>query len=375
MKLLHTADWQIGRQYGFRADDDSPDPSAAMEQARFDVVARIAALATGEQVEAVLVAGDVFDKQALSDVSLRRLMLAMEGFAGRWILLPGNHDAALAVSVWTRLERLGVISSSVTVALTPEVIEFPELGLAVLPAPLTQRQTHTDLTDWFDGATTTPGLIRIGLAHGSVAGILPESADSPNPIAPDRATTAQLDYLALGDWHGTKQVDSRTWYSGAPEQDRFKDNDSGNVLVVEFAGPGIPPVVTPRRVGRFRWRESGLEIHGASDIERLVEELAQLDQQSVSRMYVAGTIDLTGNERLRDVIDAGKAKAHVLEIDTTNLRLEPTAADLAAMRVDGVVDELVTELRALQDDPAQVALSNEALKILFDVMQRQGARA
>ena len=37
----------------------------------------------------------------------------------------------------------------------------------------------------------------------------------------DRAGHAAQDYLALGDWHGTRRIDARTWYSGTPEHDRF----------------------------------------------------------------------------------------------------------------------------------------------------------
>jgi hypothetical protein len=37
----------------------------------------------------------------VSDKTIRRLFNAMQGHAGSWVLLPGNHDAALAESVWT----------------------------------------------------------------------------------------------------------------------------------------------------------------------------------------------------------------------------------------------------------------------------------
>jgi hypothetical protein len=38
---------------------------------------------------------------------MRRLFLAMQGFTGPWCLLPGNHDAALSESVWTRVRCTG----------------------------------------------------------------------------------------------------------------------------------------------------------------------------------------------------------------------------------------------------------------------------
>jgi hypothetical protein len=359
MKLLHTADWQIGRVYGFERDLDGHDPSAAMATARFDVIATIAELATNEKVDAVLVAGDVFDKQALSDHSLRRVVNAMCGFSGRW----------------SRLVRLDVLPPNVTLALRPGVLEFPDLRLAVLAAPLTQRQTHDDLTEFFDTEQTTAGLMRVGVAHGSVTGILHEGIDSTNPIAADRAATARLDYLALGDWHGTKQVDARTWYSGTPEQDRFKNNDPGNVLLVEIDEPGALPRVVPRRVGRFRWQPLALEINGSADVERLQDDLRDIAGDDVMRLSAAGTCDFASGEQLRSVIDEARARAHVLEADLSGLRLEPTAADLAAMRFDGALADVVDDLRQMQTQPEQAGLSSEALKLLFDLARREGVDA
>jgi hypothetical protein len=68
--------------------------------------------------------------------------------------------------------RLGAVPENVHLALAPQVLTFSEQGFTVLPAPLTQRQTHDDLTAWFDTAETTPGFLRLGLAHGSVQGLL-----------------------------------------------------------------------------------------------------------------------------------------------------------------------------------------------------------
>ncbi len=194
-RFLHTADWQVGRQYASFA----PDDAVAMAEARISVIERIANLAAEEAVDAVLVAGDVFEAQMVSDRTIRRLFNAMAAYTGPWVLISGNHDAALAESVWTRAQRLEAVPANAHLALTAEVLEFADAGFAILPAPLTQRHTHSDLTGWFNQAETAAGLVRIGLAHGSVQGVLAEDADSNNPIAPDRAETARLDYLALGD--------------------------------------------------------------------------------------------------------------------------------------------------------------------------------
>ena len=102
-----------------------------------------------------------------------------------------------------------------------------------------------------DGAATPEGALRIGLAHGAIQSFS-EDGGGLDIIAPDRAIRAGLDYLALGDWHGTRQVDARCWYAGTPETDRFKANDSGQALLVELDAAGALPRVTPVVTGRFR---------------------------------------------------------------------------------------------------------------------------
>ncbi|HDR9095202.1 TPA: metallophosphoesterase, partial [Burkholderia vietnamiensis] len=89
ISILHTADWQIGRVFA----QFEPDDAAALFEARFAVVERLAGIATDRGVDAILVAGDVFDAQTVADKTIRRLFNAMQGFTGTWVLMPGNHDA------------------------------------------------------------------------------------------------------------------------------------------------------------------------------------------------------------------------------------------------------------------------------------------
>lgn len=363
-RFLHTADWQIGRQYSRFAKEDA----AALSEARITTVERIALLASQEKVTAVLVAGDVFDAQTVSDRTIRQLFNALSAFAGPWIMIPGNHDAALAESVWTRAQRLNAVPNNVHISLQPVVIEFAELGFAVLAAPLTQRHTHSDLTDWFDKAETSPGLVRIGLAHGSVQGILAEDIDSPNPIAQDRAQRARLDYLALGDWHGTKTIDERTWYSGTHEQERFKDNGAGQVLLVDVHGGVNLPSVQSRSIGQYPWHQWQVRLDVASDLDQLLQRLEQLPAQSVLNLILTGQLDLAGHQRLKEAVSVAEARQRSILSDMADLRLQPTDDDIAALHADGYVGEVLAELRERQQGSDGDA-AREALVILAGLLR------
>jgi DNA repair exonuclease SbcCD nuclease subunit len=356
-RLLHTADWQIGRQF----TTFPPESAVPLMEARFAAVERLARLATEHRVDAVLVAGDVFDAQTVTERTLRRVFNLLAGYTGSWVLLPGNHDAALSESVWRRAERLGIVPPGVHLALRPEPIVLAEAGVVVLPAPLTQRHTYNDLTEWFEHAETPPGLARIGLAHGSVQGLLAEDIDSPNPIAPDRAERARLDYLALGDWHGCRDINARTWYSGTPEPDRHKDRDNGagQALLVELEGAaGAVPQVTRLPVGQYRWRRIDLAMQVETDLDTGLDTLATLDAADVVDLRLSGQLDLAAEQRLLGALAQAEARVRHLDVDRSALRLAPTADDIAALRADGYLDALIRELHEVQQGASTPSTSS-----------------
>jgi DNA repair exonuclease SbcCD nuclease subunit len=374
-RFLHTADWQIGRRYA----QFDPDDAAHIAEERLAVVARIAALATEHRVDAILVAGDVFDAQAVSDRIIRRLFAALQGFAGPWVMIPGNHDAALTESVWTRAQRLdGVLPANLHLALAPGVIELPALRTAVLAAPLTQRHTYNDTTEFFDTTPTPEGWLRIGLAHGSVEGILPSEIDSANPISPQRCASARLDYLALGDWHGLKLVNDRCAYSGTPEPDRFRGNEPGFCLLVDVDA-AAPPRTLPLRTGRYTWHDLALQVDVASDVERIATTLAVLGADDIAQVQISGRTDLAGHRALASALASAEAATRSLTFDLSALRLLPTDDDLSALQADGYLATLIQELRdeqqATETSPEAALLAREALALLCTELDARGATA
>lgn len=373
ISILHTADWQIGRVFA----QFEPDDAAALFEARFAVVERLAAIATERRVDAVLVAGDVFDAQTVADKTIRRLFNAMQGFAGSWVLMPGNHDAALAESVWSRAQRLGAVPDNVIVCLEPKPIVVAG-KFTLLPAPLSQRNTYADLTEWFSAHVPSDDLPRVGLAHGSVQGILPEGVDSANPIAAGRAQASGLAYLALGDWHGTKRVDGKTWYAGTPESDRFKTNESGQALLVAIEAATFDPVVTPVPTGKFDWRQIDQHLAVDSDVEEMLRTLGAVGGSGVLHVRLTGACNLAGHRKLTAALGAARAKARAVLWDAQALRIEPTEDDIQALHADGFVGEALQELRE-QQAGAEPELARDALlalaRILDDQAPGQGASA
>ncbi len=369
-KFLHTADWQMGRAFTrFETED-----GAALVEARFEAIEMLARLANDHQCDAVLVAGDVFDAQTVSDRTIRRVFNATKGFTGPWVMLPGNHDAALAESVWTRARRLQAVPENVHLALQPGVINLETQRLSLLCAPLTQRHTYGDLTEPFSGYESPEGFPRIGLAHGSVQGLLPDEIDSTNPIAPDRVEVSRLDYLALGDWHGTRQINERIWYSGTPEPERFRNNEAGNALIVEVAEPGATPTVTRLPTGRYQWHQWRETLAVQSDLEQLLERMDALPDSSVVDLRLEGSVTLAGEEALLKALSVAEARFRSLHYERSGLQLTPTDEDIAALKADGYMGEVVESLRERQEG-AEDDAARDALAILAGLLREREQEA
>jgi exonuclease SbcD len=100
MKVLHTGDWHVGRLMRGR--------SRAGEHRA--VLATLASLARAEEVDLILVVGDLFDSAAPGPESERivwQALLDLAATGARVVVLAGNHDSAQRLSAVTPLLELG----------------------------------------------------------------------------------------------------------------------------------------------------------------------------------------------------------------------------------------------------------------------------
>jgi hypothetical protein len=371
--LLHTADWQIAKAFS-----TFPEETATrLKEQRIDTVKKIGLLATERKVDAVLVAGDVFDVSPVAEKTLRQTLNAMASFSGPWLLLPGNHDSAVAESVWSQIRRLGV-PDNVLLLDAPEPVSLADGKIVVLPAPLQRRHEAADLTEWFDTYKSESETIRIGIAHGSVDNRLPERGEAPNTISHLRAEKADLDYLALGDWHGTHQVDARTWYSGTPETDRFKDNDSGNILLITIEKHGAKPTVEKIPIGTYRWRQIYPAVHGdegAVTVHQALEALGTPYENLVVQVAPKGAASLKTQHLIAGKIASWDAMVRYLEYRTDNLIGEASEEDLEDLGRGGFIGQAVAELRtiATSAEGEEAEIANIALQLLY-VEHKQTSR-
>ncbi|MDQ3283140.1 MAG: aminotransferase class I and II [Acidobacteriota bacterium] len=110
-------------------------------------------------------------------------------------------------------------------------------------------------------------------------------------------------------------MDDRTWYSGTPEPDRFRDNDAGHALLVELDAPGAQPRVQKLPVAAFAWHHWPATLGVPIELDALLAQtepdpeiqdlLRQSEGLNLALDYLPGSI---GFDPLIDKALSGKAR-------------------------------------------------------------------
>ncbi len=370
VRFIHTADLQIGMPF-HRVPGDK---GARLRAVRLEALREISRVAAEHEVDFVVVAGDFFDANTVADEVVVQACERLSRIPVPVYILPGNHDFCGGPgSVYHRASFLKNRPGHVTVLEKPEPVVAAGGAAVILPAPLHHRrivgESTAHLTADF-GREAAPGAVRIGLAHGGVVAFELDWEEKPtNFVDPDRVESAELDYLALGDWHGLLEVRPRTWYSGTPEPTSFKSRNPGYLLVVEVAARGAEPRVVPVQVARTRWLSHEVELNTDPDLDALASWFASLDrpEDTVVRLNLRGTLTLAGVARLDELLTTRRHLLLDLRVDDS---VVPMASDeeLLEIATDGYLRSTVDELRGLvAQGGEQGAIAARALQVLYQL--------
>lgn len=369
-KIIHTADWQLGKPFGRFPQE----VRSALAEARLDAIDRLAIAAKSCGATHIVVAGDVFDNVEPGDRIVTQALSRMAMAPVTWWLMPGNHDHARAGGLWSRVR--GQAPASVRVVDTPEPIEMED-GAWLLPAPLEHRKTASDPTAAMVDMATPPGALRIGLAHGSITEF-GAGGESSNLIPPDRAKSAGLDYLALGDWHGFLMVGDRTAYSGTPEIDRFGRDEPGGCVGVSLLS-GETPEIQRIETGRYRWLSRRWNVDKMEDLDRALAALRSDVRLSdvILSLHLVGVTSLTDRIAMTSTVEDRLAhEVRHLDLDAESLSAQPTAEDIAQIDVQGALAGATATLQARAAGAgADAHIAAAALERLYVEAMRLDAEA
>ena len=374
MRFLHTADWQLGKPF---AGTEDSQKRALLQNERFTAVRRLGQMAREKGAEFIVVAGDLFDSPSATKATVSAACSAIGSIELPVYAIPGNHDHGGPGSLWNQdffTRERAALAPNLQLLLKPEPLEVA--GAVLFPCPLLRRHEAYDPTTWLRSgqaaADQSGGKPRIIIAHGSVLnfGLAQEDDESDggaaNIIDLSRLPEETFDYIALGDWHGTKEISPRAWYSGTPELDRFvksQDHRPGNVLVVDVHR-GQLPTVEVVRTGAMGWHELNFILTEDDDLPRLEGEVDRLigprANQDLVCLRLEGSLGIEATVELEKRLETWSARLIRLKLDNrVHIRPSPEELEELTRRAEDplvarVAGQLV-EMAGGHDEKADVA--------------------
>ncbi|MFB7466707.1 exonuclease SbcCD subunit D [Streptomyces sp. NPDC056224] len=281
MKFLHTSDWHLGRSFH----------RVNLLGAQSDFVDHLVETVRERQVDAVLVAGDVYDRAVpplpaveLYDRALHRL--AELGVPT--VMISGNHDSARRLGVGAGLiGRAGIhLRTDPAGCADPVVLadahgEVALYGLPYLEPALVKDEFSVEKVSHeavlgaamdrirADLAARAPGTRSVVLAHAFVTGGQASDSERDITVGGVEAVPASVfdgvDYAALGHLHGCQTINERVRYSGSPLAYSFSEADHRKSMWLielgadgEITGAERVDTPVPRSLARLRGTLDGL---------------------------------------------------------------------------------------------------------------------
>lgn len=362
MKVLHAADIHLDSPLrGLVRYEDAP--VGELRSATRRALSNLVDAAIEEEVELLLLAGDVFDgdwHNYSTGAHFAKEMIRLREGGIEVVTITGNHDAASRITKGLRLpENVHVLSNR-----KPETWTSETLGVAVHGQGYTDQATTTDISLGYP--TPVSDLFNIGLLHTSANGRPGHERYAPCTV--EGLINRGYDYFALGHVHAREvlSLDPPVVFSGALQGRGIRETGPKGATLIDFDDDSV--VHEHMVLDAVRWEIVRVGAAGCSDrdevcgmvVTALRDAAAEAgDRLLAARVTIAGTTDahgqlLSDRERLHQevLLAAAEAGGAQIWVEATKVQTEPLSPRIAAG--DDAVGELINEL----DD---IFASDEAL--------------
>ena len=375
MKLLHLADLHIGKRV---------NEFSMIEDQRY-ILTKILNIIDEEKPDAILIAGDVYDKSVPSSEAVEVLDKFINDIASRKIetfIISGNHDGAERLAFASKLiDTTGIhISPAYNGKVDAKTLkdEYGSVNFYMLPfiKPINVKQIFKleENISYSEAVKIAIEKMNIDksqrnvlLSHQFVTGASVCDSEDLSVGGTDGVSASvyeDFDYVALGHIHGPQRVSRDTIrYSGTPLKYSFSEvNHKKSVTIVNIEEKGNVTVSTiPLNAKRDL-----VELKGKYD--ELMDK-SFYDKKNLDDYY---HITLTDEN---DVVDAifklGKIYKNIMKLDYDNARTQSIGKLTAVNDVEykqpiELIDDFYKKQNGLDMDENQLSYINSIIEKIWE---------
>jgi exonuclease SbcD len=333
LRILATADLHLGMRFG-----GYPELQADLAEARFSALERLVAQGNTQECRLLIVAGDLFHRLSLPQRDIQRAADALNEFHGEAVaVLPGNHDyyTGDAGSLWKNFRDRA--DGHVLLLTEPQAYDLADYNLPVrlYPGPCSAKHSRENTLGWLAGVKRAEGGVAIGVAHGALEGVSPDTQGEYYPMRLAELASYGLDLWILGHTHrppaadGLRpDADACLFIPGTPEPDGFDCEHAGSALLLRVEQGKVR--AERLDTGTYRFRRETLEVAAEQPEAPFARYFMPEYERTLLRLALRGSLDAEALRRVRAEVDRLKRAIPWLETDDAELRERITAEKVEA---------------------------------------------
>jgi DNA repair exonuclease SbcCD nuclease subunit len=375
MKFIHAADLHVDSPLR-GLDGYEGAPVQRLRGATRQALSALVDLAIEQQVDFVILAGDIYDgnwADFRTGLFFRDQMVRMTREGIRVYIVKGNHDAESQIT--RQLPPVDGVHTFKSTSAETFVIE--DLGVALHGRSFPNRAVPEDLVEHYPEPLL--GMFNIGVLHTSLTGRTGHDPYAPTTV--DMLCSKGYDYFALGHVHArevVREADPRIVYPGNLQGRHAKETGPKGCELVTV-GDGTIRSAEFVALDVVRWHQLQLDVSSASDVNALRQRFMAACTQLVAgererlhalRVIVSGQSELHRLEAEQPGTIAAAIQAGTQDFEDADLWVEQVQLDLrspldraaALARADAVgeVVQLVDEIAASDEHLREWALAQLA---------------
>jgi DNA repair exonuclease SbcCD nuclease subunit len=276
VKFIHTADIHLDSPLrGLEAHEDAPvEEIRGATRRAFD---NLVELAIEEEVDFVLIAGDLYDgdwKNFNTGLFFAARMGRLSRAGIRVFIVSGNHDAA------SQTTKAMPLPDNVTIfsPKKPTSVNLDDLGIVIHGQSYAHRAVTDNLASQYP--QRDPIYVNIGMLHTSLTGR--EGHEDYAPCTQDDLASKGYDYWALGHVHQREVVSDDPWivFPGNIQGRHIRESGAKGATLVTIEDGGITSVET-RELDVLRWAICRIDLSECGTPDSVYEAVRQAFEKAL----------------------------------------------------------------------------------------------
>ena len=301
-KILCTSDIHLDSPFA----ELTPEDQKVRRESLRNIFSKIIDIANEENVDALLIAGDIFDSYPVRPETLDSFLRDLCRAKMKVFITPGNHDPYTPDSPYRTLtfpENVHIFKDS---KLT--FFELPGCNLRIYGAAYP--------SNWFDDrilngvCVANDDFTNIVMLHTDL-----NRDDKYGPVSVDEIAACGADFVTVGHIHIPTEIlkagNTHYAYCGCPECRNFKDGAESGIYIGEVSRGYVN--LTHRRISEYCYREETVNINEHPDI---VSALPAPFKHEFLRLTITGETEKFDTDELKEKLSESYSEVTIYDRTT-----------------------------------------------------------